>query len=163
ATIAVRRAELLTGYQIDREMVLEDVNTGLLGDRGQQGPLDFASGHILRVQNPAFGVAALLPEVQLARAIRARDFAFGKVHTQLDQFGDSRRSFLDDGANNGFFAQTRPSLERVAHVQRIRDRKSTRLNSSHVAISYAVFCLKKKKNRYKIFQIDKEKYYSKSP
>src|SRR5439155_9729919 len=28
---------------------------------------------------------------------------------------------------------------------RPRDRKSTRLNSSHVAISYAVFCLKKKK------------------
>src|SRR5439155_20984989 len=28
-----------------------------------------------------------------------------------------------------------------------RDRKSTRLNSSHVAISYAVFCLKKKKQR----------------
>src|SRR5437660_6283945 len=28
----------------------------------------------------------------------------------------------------------------------IADRKSTRLNSSHVAISYAVFCLKKKKN-----------------
>src|SRR5690625_4418899 len=29
----------------------------------------------------------------------------------------------------------------------LRDRKSTRLNSSHVAISYAVFCLKKKKKR----------------
>src|SRR5690625_782753 len=28
-----------------------------------------------------------------------------------------------------------------------RDRKSTRLNSSHVAISYAVFCLKKKKSQ----------------
>src|SRR5215813_14313935 len=28
------------------------------------------------------------------------------------------------------------------------DRKSTRLNSSHVRISYAVFCLKKKKNTY---------------
>src|SRR6266498_5946907 len=28
------------------------------------------------------------------------------------------------------------------------DRKSTRLNSSHVRISYAVFCLKKKKNIY---------------
>src|SRR5690606_41316380 len=28
-----------------------------------------------------------------------------------------------------------------------RDRKSTRLNSSHVKISYAVFCLKKKKHR----------------
>src|SRR5690349_23180301 len=30
---------------------------------------------------------------------------------------------------------------------RTRDRKSTRLNSSHVEISYAVFCLKKKKNK----------------
>src|SRR5690625_6712927 len=30
---------------------------------------------------------------------------------------------------------------------RSRDRKSTRLNSSHVAISYAVFCLKKKKSQ----------------
>src|SRR2546422_1335980 len=29
-----------------------------------------------------------------------------------------------------------------------RDRKSTRLNSSHGYISYAVFCLKKKKNEY---------------
>src|SRR3989442_9569542 len=29
----------------------------------------------------------------------------------------------------------------------IRDRKSTRLNSSHVRISYAVFCLKKKKKK----------------
>src|ERR1022692_4215686 len=28
------------------------------------------------------------------------------------------------------------------------DRKSTRLNSSHLVISYAVFCLKKKKNRF---------------
>src|SRR5690625_5935749 len=28
----------------------------------------------------------------------------------------------------------------------LKDRKSTRLNSSHVAISYAVFCLKKKNN-----------------
>src|SRR5690349_23326941 len=31
-----------------------------------------------------------------------------------------------------------------------RDRKSTRLNSSHVEISYAVFCLKKKKKKQKI-------------
>src|SRR5256885_13273310 len=31
-----------------------------------------------------------------------------------------------------------------------RDRKSTRLNSSHLVISYAVFCLKKKKKKYNI-------------
>src|SRR5690606_41422889 len=39
------------------------------------------------------------------------------------------------------------ALERLAVVgDRRPDRKSTRLNSSHVKISYAVFCLKKKKN-----------------
>src|SRR3712207_7319882 len=33
----------------------------------------------------------------------------------------------------------------IARVAGLRDRKSTRLNSSHANISYAVFCLKKKK------------------
>src|SRR5438445_6351788 len=35
------------------------------------------------------------------------------------------------------------------------DRKSTRLNSSHANISYAVFCLKKKKNKTKTVNIEK--------
>src|SRR5690554_7701741 len=39
--------------------------------------------------------------------------------------------------------------ERRPERLRPRDRKSTRLNSSHVRISYAVFCLKKKKNQLK--------------
>src|SRR2546429_9099108 len=42
-----------------------------------------------------------------------------------------------------------PLLQGAGHpdqfAQRLRDRKSTRLNSSHGYISYAVFCLKKKK------------------
>src|SRR3712207_9374977 len=33
----------------------------------------------------------------------------------------------------------------IPHRQEVRDRKSTRLNSSHANISYAVFCLKKKR------------------
>src|SRR5690625_6216428 len=36
----------------------------------------------------------------------------------------------------------------VRSASRMTDRKSTRLNSSHVAISYAVFCLKKKKGTH---------------
>src|SRR5215510_16229541 len=39
----------------------------------------------------------------------------------------------------------------------LRDRKSTRLNSSHVAISYAVFCLKKKKKQQSTILITKKK------
>src|SRR5207253_11152208 len=45
-------------------------------------------------------------------------------------------------------AASRHNLEREnAQSERLLDRKSTRLNSSHVAISYAVFCLKKKKKK----------------
>src|SRR5439155_19724941 len=42
--------------------------------------------------------------------------------------------------------ETRPVMRVRSALGRVkqRDRKSTRLNSSHVAISYAVFCLKKK-------------------
>src|SRR5271166_6887048 len=44
------------------------------------------------------------------------------------------------------------------------DRKSTRLNSSHVAISYAVFCLKKKKKKITKYQSKnkKQQYNTKS-
>src|SRR3712207_6910742 len=39
-----------------------------------------------------------------------------------------------------------PELQRIL-VHAIQDRKSTRLNSSHANISYAVFCLQKKNNK----------------
>src|SRR5438034_5717304 len=44
----------------------------------------------------------------------------------------------------GGCATTRDQAEVEDQVERFVDRKSTRLNSSHTVISYAVFCLKKK-------------------
>src|SRR2546426_5148344 len=40
----------------------------------------------------------------------------------------------------------------------LTDRKSTRLNSSHLVISYAVFCLKKKKKRLSLMFLDPTNY-----
>src|SRR5438874_8931241 len=72
--------------------------------------------------------------VQVVRSPRGDRFAVG----------------LDDGLNTP--AWLPPMERRVVLVARttkahrpLPDRKSTRLNSSHVEISYAVFCLKKKK------------------
>src|SRR2546430_5436311 len=42
---------------------------------------------------------------------------------------------------------TRVKIEASAPLRSASDRKSTRLNSSHSQISYAVFCLKKKKEK----------------
>src|SRR5438445_7207275 len=73
--------------------------------------------------------------------------------------------FRSGGVCSIFFAERRPTGETLpiyiqpnkkfrlspqADASIIIDRKSTRLNSSHANISYAVFCLKKKKqNKYK--------------
>src|SRR5438067_6985779 len=41
------------------------------------------------------------------------------------------------------------TVRRSPFTIKLEDRKSTRLNSSHVSISYAVFCLKKKKKEHR--------------
>src|SRR5256885_12535937 len=55
--------------------------------------------------------------------------------------------------SNGVHSRSEPALVETriyggtaarAHFANVLDRKSTRLNSSHLVISYAVFCLKKK-------------------
>src|SRR3989442_7020492 len=65
-------------------------------------------------------------------------------HRQREGIGAAwaGRCRLPDGAQVVLHAQ---GEEEAALLVRERDRKSTRLNSSHVRISYAVFCLKKKK------------------
>src|SRR3712207_6940674 len=64
---------------------------------------------------------------------------------------DHRRS-PRGGKRAAAAAERRPPRHRVLRDRRpaTRDRKSTRLNSSHANISYAVFCLKKKKIIYSI-------------
>src|SRR5256885_12565812 len=59
--------------------------------------------------------------------------------------GVARLVVGDREARLGQHLPKRLSLEAHPRRRRCRDRKSTRLNSSHLVISYAVFCLKKKK------------------
>src|SRR3712207_7167793 len=63
-----------------------------------------------------------------------------------DTFPEFRSEDLDIRDGDGvrrLFESLRSDLELVVHTA-AQDRKSTRLNSSHANISYAVFCLKKK-------------------
>src|SRR5437899_3515919 len=59
---------------------------------------------------------------------------------------------LEDAVERGLDLGDERVAGQVAHLGRhlaedeVADRKSTRLNSSHLGISYAVFCLKKKKS-----------------
>src|SRR5207302_11156830 len=58
-------------------------------------------------------------------------------------FDPALRAWLARPAGRLFFAGEHTSIRWQGYMN--GDRKSTRLNSSHVKISYAVFCLKKKK------------------
>src|SRR5690625_3249485 len=72
----------------------------------------------------------------------------------MDQTRKSIRNLMDMAPSMAVVKVGDDYVERpveevsVGQMIMVKDRKSTRLNSSHVAISYAVFCLKKKKETY---------------
>src|SRR5438270_3299253 len=70
---------------------------------------------------------------------------FRSVHVRIDRC--DRRRHRDHGFERvaAVLQDETPGPDGRVMRRRITDRKSTRLNSSHSQISYAVFCLKKKK------------------
>src|SRR5437870_8272465 len=62
-----------------------------------------------------------------------------------EQQRESRKETGEHGGDALFDKCAADDLGDRFGAERVLDRKSTRLNSSHVAISYAVFCLKKKR------------------
>src|SRR5205807_9551432 len=79
--------------------------------------------------------STLFPYTTLFRSLHVHDFAFVMhevVHSEI------------------LFERVIDAIKTALFQAREIDRKSTRLNSSHLVISYAVFCLKKKKKiKYK--------------
>src|SRR2546422_8426174 len=81
---------------------------------------------------------------------RSRDLAVAaQGHMAVAADAENRRAA---DTRHGFPMVSRPGVGLVIHLlqalyRSMRDRKSTRLNSSHGYISYAVFCLKKKKQQ----------------
>src|SRR3712207_6911040 len=67
-----------------------------------------------------------------------------EVQDRFSVHKDDGRTRCAARALRSVTTQLRPRQEPAVCIR--RDRKSTRLNSSHANISYAVFCLKKKKN-----------------
>src|SRR3712207_9260737 len=81
--------------------------------------------------------STLFPYTTLFRSALARHGDVAGAADRLRRGGRDRQ---------GVGAHGQDSARAVRREERAADRKSTRLNSSHANISYAVFCLKKKKN-----------------
>src|SRR5437773_8849040 len=86
-------------------------------------------------------VIACRPAVSSAVPL-VKPIGFGPAWARAS--GAAARAALTVPGGGGASRSIRPTAARASPE---RDRKSTRLNSSHITISYAVFCLKKKKKK----------------
>src|SRR5699024_12052330 len=98
------------------------------------------------IQVSALSLHDALPILALQLSLQAEDLdermlkrVFGQISRDVP-VGFAQHE--QDRARVNAAKRFKPGLERV--LAKHPDRKSTRLNSSHVSISYAVFCLKKK-------------------
>src|SRR5207245_7456872 len=91
--------------------------------------------------------AAMYAEVARAAAIRVDEDAAAILDGLADrvQHGGATPAMTGDGSLRAFERSIAAQVDAVGEeATHAGDRKSTRLNSSHGSISYAVFCLKKK-------------------
>src|SRR5207302_5643486 len=109
-------------------------------DEVQSVALDRLAQHF-QLRRPTLKEKGDEGELALSELVR-----IGHVHQHRACVGDARRSLVHVAVE-----EILDRLFRHFHLLgfgvRLVDRKSTRLNSSHVKISYAVFCLKKKKKK----------------
>src|SRR5690348_17635420 len=95
--------------------------------------------------------AAQADHVSVAFAGCGKNFVSGNHHAKVDHFiivaaEDDADDIFANVVNIAFYrGQENSALGLSPAIGALLDRKSTRLNSSHPSISYAVFCLKKKK------------------
>src|SRR5690606_19880873 len=91
----------------------------------------------------------LTPDQIATQAIEAAQAGAAILHLHARDPADGRPT-ADPAVFDEFVPRIRDATDAVINITTggsTRDRKSTRLNSSHVKISYAVFCLKKKKKQ----------------
>src|SRR5260221_2478165 len=88
--------------------------------------------------------STLFPYTTLFRSLV--DLGHDVVEFEFDLSQTFRNLDTADPKQTAFIAENRPrvSAALLRQIRAAQDRKSTRLNSSHTVISYAVFCLKKK-------------------
>src|SRR5688500_6664723 len=153
-TLDVRPAEVvvITGRPGSGKRTLLMCAAGLLRpDRGRvrwfgqrASPVGRPPGVVYRSVPSHYGcmtVTESLTHVLLRRGVTPTDNA---LRLALDRVG------IGDAASVRLSRLGAGELRRLRLAEMLLDRKSTRLNSSHLVISYAVFCLKKKKTTRKI-------------
>src|SRR2546422_2548042 len=124
--------------------------------RGPRGEVQFSFQDLVILRTAKGLVAARIPTRRIRRALRRlrSELPRGRSLAELRITAEDDRIVVSDGESTWSpesdqmqidFAISDLATRAAPMARRPVDRKSTRLNSSHGYISYAVFCLKKKK------------------
>src|SRR5690625_2588364 len=128
-----------------------DVDVVFIGMHGKHGEDGCVQGLLDMLNIPYVGSGVLASALAMNKAKAKELFAKAGIPVANGkQYRITRsmniRALVDDIHKQFSFPfVVKPNREGSTLGLTTKDRKSTRLNSSHVAISYAVFCLKKKK------------------
>src|SRR5438105_10980054 len=129
-------------------------------------PADEAAANINRPSEAANAPSANAERLEMDVSIPRRESKSGRGHRGFTIEGDPQMTFEEAARRRDFtinailydpladqfidpYGGMRDLQQKRLRAVAAEDRKSTRLNSSHEWISYAVFCLKKKKNKKK--------------
>src|SRR2546430_5801925 len=96
--------------------------------------------HPIASHNLLTGSTLFFPAFAIAQRLSTSTY----VATYVDRETRNGQAVEHVSVSQSSSVQTSPGIPTLQHLTQV-DRKSTRLNSSHSQISYAVFCLKKKK------------------
>src|SRR2546427_2424825 len=153
-TDLVRHPVLRTSdLELERNVVLEEINT--VEDTPDDQVYDL-SYQALWPEHPygytILGTRDTVSALSAADLKQLHERAYFPANCVIAAAGNlTHEQLLDELARQGWFDRASGNGQRVTPpvtpvAPAVRDRKSTRLNSSHSQISYAVFCLKKKNN-----------------
>src|SRR5256885_4379447 len=152
----LRRFLKLRGFRLNHVMNLTDVDDRIITNAAAAGvsirdyTQKFAQAFFddckaLSIESPEHWIRAtdhIDSMVQLIQRLQEKTYTYaseGSIYYRIAKFPNyGKLSKIDI---TGIQAGARVDVDRY---EKERDRKSTRLNSSHLVISYAVFCLKKK-------------------
>jgi len=101
----VEGGELPPRDEVDRRVVLEDPDPGILPGADKERPFHLAAGQVFRVENPPSRVSPLAVEVEFPSSGLP-----GELHTPLDQFADPRGASRTTRSTVSAVAKPRPAL-----------------------------------------------------
>src|SRR5690554_6632904 len=145
-----------SGHSLTRVMQLWSANEGKSQLIKFLNPADIRGSGFLSVEEagttqtliylPALGRTRRVAGCQQQDAFFGSDFSYEEISSMSGDFADGFETELLETKEGPVYVMEATATDEADSTYDRLNRKSTRLNSSHVRISYAVFCLKKKIN-----------------